>query len=340
MFLTSVARNTDFAEEPFEVVPLSLEKWATGDYVVAELTETLTIETVDGRGVEAIAGDEIVGALGRRAATLELVGDWESVGEDLRLHTLTSAGVLGRVTSASTPPPQFATAIYRGHAWRERKCGMDDFEPDVLRAPLEVPVVLIIGTSMDAGKTVAAKAIVRRLKAHGVRVAATKLTGVGRFRDILAMRDAGADAIFDFVDAGLPSTVVAPDTYEAALLRLLSQLGGAYPDIVVAETGASPLEPYNVDVAIRLLGDRVKCIVLCASDPYAVVGVISAFEHQPDLVSGRATSTDAGTALVRRLCAVPALNLLNHRHDAELDGLLERCLSLDWRQRTLVPQSR
>jgi hypothetical protein len=339
MFLTSVARNTDFAERPFEVVPLSREKWATGDYVVAELTERLTIETVDGRGVEVIAGDEIVGALGRRAATLELVGDWESVGEDLRMHTLTSAGVLGSVTSASTPPPPFATAIYRGHAWRERKCGMGDFEPDVALAPLDAPVVLIIGTSMDAGKTVAAKAIVRRLNAHGLRVAATKLTGVGRLRDILAMRDAGADSTFDFVDAGLPSTVVAADTYEAALLRLLSQLGGADPDIVVAETGASPLEPYNVDVAVRLLGDRVKCTVLCASDPYAVVGVISAFEHQPDLVSGRATSTDAGTALVDRLCAVPALNLLNHRHDAELDELLERCLRLDWRQSTLVPQS-
>ena len=34
-------------------------------------------------------------------------------------------------------------------------------------------------------------------------VIGTKLTGAGRYRDILAMRDAGADYIFDFVDAGL-----------------------------------------------------------------------------------------------------------------------------------------
>jgi hypothetical protein len=336
MLLTSVARNTDFGERPFEVKALPREHWATGEYVVAELTETFTIEAVDGRGVEVIEGDLIVGALGRRAATLELVGDWESVGEDLRMHTLTSAGVMGRVTSASTPPPRFATTIYRGHVWRDGKCAMDDFGPDAPRASLDVPMVLIIGTSMDAGKTSAAKAIVRRLKARGQRVAATKLSGVGRFRDILSMRDAGADAIFDFVDAGLPSTVVAPEAYEAALRRLLSQLGGAHPDVVVAEAGASPLEPYNVDVAVRLLGERIRCTVLCASDPYAVVGVISAFEHRPDLVSGRATSTDAATALVDRLCGVPAFNLLNHRHDSELDQLLDRCLGLESLRTTLA----
>ncbi|MGA2320987.1 MAG: hypothetical protein ABSG95_09655 [Solirubrobacteraceae bacterium] len=335
MFLTSLARNTDFAERPFELVALPREQWATGDYVAAELTETseltetFTIETVDGRSVEVIAGDLIVGALGRRAATLELVGDWKSVGEDLRMHTLTESGLLGRITSAATPPPHSTTVIYRGHVWRDGKLGMGDFEPCVPRAALDAPVVLIIGTSMECGKTVAAKAVVRRLKAHGLRVAAAKLTGVGHYRDILAMRDAGADAIFDFIDAGLPSTVVAAATYEAALLRLLSQLGGAHPDVVVAEAGASPLEPYNGDVAVRLLGDRVRCTVLCASDPYAVVGVISAFQYQPDLVSGRATSTDAAIALVDRLCGVPAVNLLNHHHDSALDELLERCLRLD-----------
>ena len=278
MFLTSLTRNTDFAERRFEIVNLPREQWATGDFVAAELTETselaatFAIETTDGRRVEVIPGDVIVGALGRRAATLELVGDWRSVGEDLRMHTLTPSGLLGRITSATTPPLPYTTVIYRGHVWRDRKLGMGDFAPRVACAALDAPVVLIIGTSMECGKTAAAKSVVRRLKAHGLRVAAVKLTGAGHVRDILAMRDAGADAIFDFVDAGLPSTMVEAATYEAALLQLLSQLGGTHPDVVVAEAGASPLEPYNGDVALRLLADRVRCTVLCASDPYAVAG--------------------------------------------------------------------
>jgi hypothetical protein len=335
MFLTSLTRNTDFAERPFEVVVLPREQWATGDFVVAELAETselaetFAIETVDGRRVEVIPGDLIVGALGCRAATLELVGDWTSVGEDLRMQTLTPSGLLGRLTSAATPPPPFTTVIYRGHVWRDAKLGMGDFVSRVSHAALDAPVVLIIGTSMECGKTIAAKSVVRRLKAHGLRVAGAKLSGAGHLRDILSMRDAGADAIFDFVDVGLSSTMVSAATYEAALLQLLSQLGGAHPDVVVAEAGASPLEPYNSDVAVRLLGDRVRCTVLCASDPYAVAGFISVFQYQPDLVSGRATSTDAAIALVDRLCGVPAVNLLHHHHDSALDGLLERCLRLD-----------
>ena len=335
MFLTSLTRNTDFADRPFEIVNLPREQWATGDFVAAELTETselaatFAIETADGRRVEVIPGDLIVGALGSRAATLELVGDWTSVGEDLRMQTLTPSGLLGRITSATTPPLPYTNVIYRGHAWRHRKLGVGDFAPAVACAALDAPVVLIIGTSMECGKTAAAKSVVRRLKAHGVRVAGVKLTGAGHVRDILAMRDAGADAIFDFVDAGLPSTMVDPATYEAALLQLLSQVGGAYPDVVVAEAGASPLEPYNGDVALRLLADRVRCTVLCASDPYAVAGAINALQYQPDLVSGRATSTEAAIALVNRLCGLPAINLLHHHHNSALDEMLERCLQLD-----------
>lgn len=40
MFLTSLTRNTDFAERPFEIVNLPREQWATGDFVAAELIET------------------------------------------------------------------------------------------------------------------------------------------------------------------------------------------------------------------------------------------------------------------------------------------------------------
>ena len=53
-----------------------------------------------------------------------------------------------------------------------------------------------------------------------------KLTGAGRYRDILAMQDAGADHIFDFVDAGLPSTVVPESEYRPALRNLLSRMAG------------------------------------------------------------------------------------------------------------------
>lgn len=313
-YLTGVARIADFSERPFATLPVPRPSWADGDYVVGEVTggAPFLIESPDGRYVEVLMGDTIVGALGRRRATLEVVGDWRDVTGDLALQTLTSGGVLGRCTSASQPPPRMVTLAYRGHALRAgHVCRMRDFATAPTRADLRAPVLLIIGTSMDAGKTVAATVIVRELVAMGLRVAGTKLTGVGRYKDLLAMADAGATPVADFVDAGLPSTAITPDEYEPALRAILGRLAEAEPDVVVAEAGASPLEPYNGETAVRLLGDRRRFTVLCASDPYAVVGVIDAFGITPDLVSGRATSTEAAIDLLARLSPVPALNLLD-----------------------------
>ena len=181
---------------------------------------------------------------------------------------------------------------------------------------------------MSAGKTTTAITVIRRLRRRGLRVAGAKVTGVARYREILAMADAGADPVADFVDAGLPSTICAPEEYEEALSTMLSRLQVGEPDVVVVEAGASPLEPYNVDLAVARLGDHVRFTILCASDPYAVVGVASAFGVRPDLVAGRATSTIAAIELCRRLAGAECLNLLDPDTHAELDSMLAEKLGV------------
>ena len=76
------------------------------------------------------------------------------------------------------------------------------------------------------------------------------------------------------------------------------------------------------------LGERVAATVLCASDPYAVVGVIEAFGLRPDLVSGRGTATSAGVALIERLVGIPALNMFDPEAGPRLRGLLRGWLGL------------
>jgi uncharacterized NAD-dependent epimerase/dehydratase family protein len=205
---------------------------------------------------------------------------------------------------------------------------MHDFVEPVDARPLTAPVILVIGTSMSAGKTTSVITIIRRLVRRGLRVAGTKVTGVARYREILAMSDAGAEPVGDFVDVGLPSTICDADDYRRALEQLLTRLAVAEPDVVVVECGASPLEPYNVDLAEEVLRPNVRCTVLCASDPYAVVGVAQAHSARPDLVAGRATSTDAGIALCERLAGVLGLNLLDPESHTALDELLAERLGL------------
>ncbi|MEW6636329.1 MAG: hypothetical protein AB1425_05885 [Actinomycetota bacterium] len=331
-FFTSLTRISDLPGKAFSVEPLPRRRWKTGDYVVGEVVSPPSrlsrIELATGRMVEVVEGDLVVGAFGVRYATLEAVGGWQGIGLDRTMEALTGAGLFGKSTSRSTLLPTLLTLAYRGHVIVEgEKATMRGYVPRVERREFRLPVVLLIGTSMSAGKTTSAKVIVRLLREKGLTVIGAKLTGAGRYRDILAMQDAGAEHIYDFVDAGLPSTIVPEREYREALGSLLSQIAAVEADVLVAEVGASPLEPYNGEAAVEVLGDNVRCTVLSASDPYAVTGVISAFGRKPDLVTGVATSTRAGIELIEKLSGVRALNVLDRESLPKLRAALESCLN-------------
>ncbi len=330
--LLSIARIADLATKPFEFRPLDRESWQTGDYVVGEVVADLPapcLELCNGRMVEAVRGDLVVGALGTRTATLEVVGDWRSIESDGRMQALTAAGLLGRATSVSRFITPFVNLNYRGHLMRNgNKLRMKDFMPETSDVSYDCPTILLIGTSMSSGKTTSAKIIIRELKRAGLKVVGAKFTGAARYRDILTMADAGADAIFDFVDVGLPSTVCSASEYRPALASLLRMIASIKPDVVVAEAGASPLEPYNGDVAIELIRPQISWTVLCASDPYAVVGVTQGFGFEADLVTGVAASTTAGIDVIAKLTGIRALNLLRPESQTELCEILRERIKM------------
>jgi hypothetical protein len=326
-FFSSVTRISDLETHGFDVSPLPRIDWASGDYVLCEVVgrpgPLYQVEQTSGRMCQVFDGDLIVGAFGTRAATLEGVGDWRNIGEDGRLHALTSAGLFGKATSVSPLLPPLMNLQYRGHLMRDTKLTMSAFCPPREKRPLGIPTVLVIGTSMSSGKTTSGRLIVHELTQLGFTVVAAKLTGAARFRDMLSLRDAGAKHVFDFVDVGLPSTVCPAAEFTESLLQLLSLVASVEADVLVAEAGASPLEPYNGSIAMEMIDKNIRMLVLCASDPYAVMGVQHAFGRQPDLVCGPASNTDAAVELVDKLCGVPALNLLRRRSRPKLRAMLQ-----------------
>ena len=82
----------------------------------------------------------------------------------------------------------------------------------------------------------------------------------------------------------------------------------------------------------------VKCTVLCASDPYAVYGVMKSFNITPDIVSGIATNTFAGAELIEKLTGVRALNLIDPETSDDLKALLSEKLELNLDARVMEPQ--
>ena len=334
LFLSSLTRISPFAETTPGMEPRPRSEWKTGDYVVIEILETeraraQNVELADGRMAEAYARSRIVGALGERAATLESVGSWRAVGDDGAVNMMTAAGLVGLITSRSALMPPVIPARYLGHATLDgRTVAMQDFVPEPSGAEFAIPVVLIIGTSMSSGKTIAGRVVVWLLKQRGLKVVGAKLTGAGRYRDVLSLGDAGADAVCDFVDGGLPSSICDEAEYRRGLGVLLDKITAEQPDVVVAEAGASPLEPYNGMAVVEALKDVVGFTLLAASDPYAVSGVMTAFDLRPDIVAGIATSTSAGIDLIEKLTGLPSVNVLRSEHYAALDALLASKLGL------------
>lgn len=329
----SLARIADFRNSNFDIRVLPRDVWSTGDYVEGEVigspTPLYRMEDRVGHMVRVEPGDWVIGALGDRAATLEGVGSWRDIGDDDVMHALTSAGIMGIYQSFSQLLPDPLSLRYRGHLCRgDRKVTMRDFAVRAKTHAFDVPTVLLLGTSMSSGKTTAGRRVCKELDRAGLFVVGAKLTGAGRYRDILSFLKTGASAVFDFVDAGLPSTVVPQDEYRRAIRPVLNKINAFGPDFLVAEAGASPLEPYNGAVVLEELGDNIACTILCASDPYAVVGVEQAFGLRPDLVTGPATETSAAVDLVGRLTGLQGINVIDPAMKGRFRRFLERKLGI------------
>ena len=170
---TSVTRISDLRDRPFDVDLLDRELWATGDYVVGEALDTSgtlhNIELPNGRMMEVVEGDLVVGALGARAATLEAVGDWQSI-QGNHFEALTPAGLFGRLTSRSPFLSALMPLAYRGHVRRaDRKLSMPDAVGPPPATSLHAPIMLITGTSQMLQLVWAFQPFSRYLKTQTMR---------------------------------------------------------------------------------------------------------------------------------------------------------------------------
>ena len=178
--------------------------------------------------------------------------------------------------------------------------------------PSVPPVVYVMGTCMNAGKTAAASVLVRAFSRAGLKVGGAKLTGVSLMRDILSMLDYGADVALDFTDAGVVST--SPDTAPGVAHILFSELAADGVDVIVAETGDGIMGEYGVQALIGdpALRDRGSAFVLCANDPVGVAGGVEylreRFSIGVDVITGPATDNRVGVRFVERDLGLPAIN--------------------------------
>ncbi len=281
------------------------------------------LELVSGRMSTLVPGDVIVGALGHRAALRGFSGHCPNelaVGD--RIQVLNLGGVLGIVDAGSPTVGHPFEAEVLGqvlsfpvigervgvpaHIARNARPFIDALD---VRG---VPVVVVAGTSMDAGKTAACSAIVKALTRQGLKVSGAKATGVSLRRDILAMEDAGARETLLFTDFGVVTTTAAESV--AIVRSELTALAAGQPDVILLELGDGLHGDYGVDAILRdeALRDAFSAVVLCAGDPVGAWGGVRWMQDEygitPAVLSGPCTDNPVGAKAIARTTGLKAIN--------------------------------
>lgn len=202
---------------------------------VGEIDHHKRIELHSTRPATLYEGDLVGVAFGYRYATRQFEGIVPNTVDEC--HMLSVGGVCGQVIGAAPQmgmPTRLVPVAYvtdsSGTRVNLRRFGRS---PAIADAPT---TIVVVGSSMDSGKTTATAAIVRGLALTGRRVCAGKITGTGSAKDLLTMKDAGAFRTLGFTDVGHASTARASADELVHLWRTIqSNLALHRPDYIVLE---------------------------------------------------------------------------------------------------------
>lgn len=175
-------------------------------------------------------------------------------------------------------------------------------------------LILVIGTSMNSGKSTSATACCWALTTMGHNVRASKVTGTASLKDILHMQDAGASIINDFTHFGFPSTYLLE---EKEVVKIFNDLDLKYAN--------NPKNYWCVELADGLLQketamllrspdvrSRIHKLVFAAPDTFGAIGGLNILKQEfdlvPDAISGVCSSSPLFLRELAEFTDIPVFN--------------------------------
>jgi dethiobiotin synthetase len=316
------------------------------------------LELPNGRLAKINRGDVLFGVLGKRRALKGFVGDVpDKIKTGDKLNLLNMGGVIGvckghhsslsdaievevlgiAVSEPSAVADGLTSVIetnvendatsFRARSERSLQAGTlalpvlniaDNALKPTDKLHASAPIVIVAGTCMNSGKTVAATEIIKQAHHAGLKVAGAKMSGVAALRDTLNMQDSGAEWTASFLDCGLPSTVDYGDLSPVAK-AILNHLNSFEPDLIVVELGDGIVGGYAVDSVLKdfEIKNAISSFVFCASDYVGVIGGIQVLKNlglEIDVIAGSVTDSQMGEDFVQEQYKINAGN-------ARRDGL-------------------
>src|SRR4051794_16484147 len=231
-------------EEMVGVVPM-YDPPRIGDLVLAEvlaLGRHTRMEVRTGVQMDLFPGDHIVGAFGNRYATDQYEGYLPTrpvEGCDL----LSVGGVCGEVASkhASMVNPTRLRIMglvgdRYGRPINQRAFGLSSHAVGESLESSAAEVILVVGSSMNSGKTTTAGTLARALSRANFSVAAGKITGTAAGKDGRFYEACGARPVLDFTSAGYPSTyMLGLEELLGIYNGILGTLRASNPDYIILE---------------------------------------------------------------------------------------------------------
>jgi hypothetical protein len=320
---TIVGMDTDFAAA------------RAGDLILAQVAsigQHPRVQLTSGRPSNIYPGDMIVLACGARYAPDQFEGlaEIDPDGADL----LAGGGCLGRMIARNEriKPATRLLPVGRLLDHDRRPVNLDRFALAPTTRAAELPVIFVLGTAMNSGKTTATAQLALGLRLAGYKVAALKGTGTGAFGDFNEYADTGAHWVADFTDAGMVTTYREPlDRVKAGLDLLLGHAAERGCTIAVMEiadglyqreTGALVADPW--------LRNRMAGLVFACGDAVAAAGGVAELARhglRPDVLTGIVSCSPMATAEAVGATGVPVLRKSDLADPAEANAFALRALS-------------
>jgi hypothetical protein len=299
-----------------------------GDFVVARVAcigEHECLEDVHGRRMKMFPGDLIVGAYGNRYATDFYEGYLPRPGD--AVHLLTSGGLIGTVASSHTsrgaPTQLEVIGPLTDAAGTPLSCDDVAVLPAASRRPA-LGTIVVVGSSMNAGKTTATSGIIHGLHRAGYRVGAGKVTGSGSGKDHWAYVDAGAAPVSDFLDFGMPSTFGYPtERLISTMSAIRDRLVDHGAEAVVLEIADGVLQEETRALAAQLpeFADAVVLAVGDALGAAAGIDVLRGLRVSVRAISGLVTASPLAIREVAEVTGLTVLTPAELAHGAALSLL-------------------
>jgi hypothetical protein len=282
----------------------------------------IIVEADSGRSMAIVPGDVFLATPGYRESVRWTVGRVPAggllPGEDY--WVLAESGVMGDLDDQSpVAKSHLGQAKYLGAVFDQSGHPLHLKDFSVRAAPgagdAGAPVYLVLGTSVEVGKTTAGLTLLRTLLDKGhEQVVVLKATGTTSITEAVLYRDFGAAQVFDCLDFGVPTTFPcgradAPEIFGQALDLCLS----LQADAVLIECGGDFMGTCVPEFLQSLRPRRPRpTTVLAAADPSGALGAKHVLERMGialDLITGPCTDTQTSRRRTEVISGLPARNM-------------------------------